>query len=181
MSASPSKFKNVAALMASIVLWCAATPAQAWPLKMSGEITTPFSDPLDTRPAQLDIGKALPGDKTSMSCAPSEGAGQRPSADVSNILNNLTLTQAVDLALCNNPQVKSTWAAIKVQSAGLGEARAAYLPMVNLGANQIRDRVWYPNAAQPAPAATVLAGLTVNTSLSWRLLDFGGRAASAVS
>ena len=116
-----------------------------------------------------------------MLCASVGGVLQGLSLDVLNALVDLTLTQAVDLALCNNAQVKGTWAAIKVQSAGLGEARAAYLPTVNVGASQIRDRVWYPNAAQPAPAATALSGMTVNTSLSWRLLDFGGRAANAGS
>lgn len=167
--------------MISVALLHVVSSAQAWPSKMSGEITTPFSDPLGTRPAQLNIGKTLPGDRTTMPCALGSEPGQRSGAEVLNALVDLTLTQAVDLALCDNPQVKSTWAAIKVQSAGLGEARAAYLPTVNLGVSQIRDRVWYLNAAQPAPASTALAGTTVNTSLSWRLLDFGGRAATAAS
>lgn len=181
MSASNEMSKTRLALAVSFALWQLITPAQAWPLKMSGEITTPFTDPLGVRPPLLDTGKTLPGDKAPMPCAQSYGPAHSATADVLNVLANLTLTQAVDLALCNNPQVKGAWAAIKVQSAGLGEAKAAYLPTVNAGVSQIRDRIWYPNAAQPGPAATVLSGTTVNTSLSWRLLDFGGRAANAAS
>ena len=181
MNAEVCRFKTLTALMIGVVLPYAATPVQAWPLKMSDEITTLFADPLGTRPAQLDRGTTLPGDKAPMPCAPVTGEVQRLSADALVALGNLTLTQAVDLALCNNPQVKNTWAAIKVQAAGLGEAKAAYLPTINMGASRIRDRVWYVNAVQPVPAATALAGTTVNTSLSWRLLDFGGRAANVAS
>ena len=38
------------------------------------------------------------------------------------------LGEAVDIALCNNPQIKSSWANIKVQAGALGEARAAICP-----------------------------------------------------
>lgn len=138
-------------------------------------------DPLESRPAQLGTGTTLPGDHAPLPCTPVARADRRLSAEVVNALVDLTLTQAVDLALCNNPQVKSAWAAIKVQSAGLGEANAAYLPVVNLGVSHSKDRVWYPDAPSTAPAATALAGTTVSASLSWRLLDFGGRTANAAS
>ena len=37
----------------------------------------------------------------------------------------LTLPAAVDLALCHNAQVHGAWAGIRLQAAGVGEARAA--------------------------------------------------------
>jgi len=40
----------------------------------------------------------------------------------------LTLLDAVERALCRNPQTRQAWANVKVQAAALGTSRAAYLP-----------------------------------------------------
>lgn len=86
----------------------------------------------------------------------------------------LTLPAAVDLALCRNPQVHGAWAGIRLQAAGVGEARAAYLPALNAGLSRVHDRTAYPGAKT---ASSSLASNTASLSLSWRLFDFGGRAA----
>lgn len=39
---------------------------------------------------------------------------------------DLSLTAAVSLALCHHPQIRNTRAAIALQAAQLGQARAAY-------------------------------------------------------
>lgn len=80
-------------------------------------VTTPLVDPLLARPPELDTGKTLPGDDHVYGC----NGGFEPARP-------LTLPQAVDQALCHNPRVESAWAAIKMQAAEVGEARAAYLP-----------------------------------------------------
>ncbi|MGK5030075.1 TolC family protein [Janthinobacterium sp. MDT1-19] len=86
----------------------------------------------------------------------------------------LTLPAAVDLALCHNAQVHGAWAGIKLQAAGLGEARAAYLPTLNAGVSRVHDRTAYPGASTPSSS---LDNNTASLSFSWRLFDFGGRAA----
>ncbi|WP_180278358.1 TolC family protein [Janthinobacterium sp. BJB301] len=86
----------------------------------------------------------------------------------------LTLPAAVDLALCHNAQVHGAWAGIRLQAAGLGEARAAYLPTLNAGASRVHDRTAYPGSST---ASGSLNSNTASLNLSWRLFDFGGRAA----
>jgi outer membrane protein len=85
------------------------------------------------------------------------------------------LTRAVDLALCNNPQLKGTWASIKVQAAAVGEARAAYLPTLSVSTSRLQDRTEFPGTTQ---SATTLRNDTVYATVAWRLFDFGGRDAN---
>jgi outer membrane protein len=148
-------------------------------------VRSPFVDPLLTRPPQLDRGKVLPGEDSGVQCAgkpdgnsnaASSGSGNGNGSVDSNELpleQPWTLAEVLDYAVCNNTQVRSAWAAIKVQAAQVGEARAAYLPTINLGVSQLRDRTSYPETQ-----------FVVNTdrqsdsqfaTLTWRLLDFGGR------
>jgi outer membrane protein len=86
----------------------------------------------------------------------------------------LTLPAAVDLALCRNAQVHGAWAGIRLQADAVGEARAAYLPTLNGGLSRVHDRTAYPGAGTPSGS---LASNTGSLSFSWRLFDFGGRAA----
>lgn len=127
-------------------------------------ITTPWIDPLSARPPVLESGKILPGDRTVPPCPP-DYDGASP----------LTLAEAVDLALCHNPQVQSAWAAIKVQAAALGEASAAYLPTLTASTSRLDDHTAYPGSGL---VSTTLNSNTVYGSLNWRLFDFGGREAN---
>ncbi|MBF0461659.1 MAG: TolC family protein [Magnetococcales bacterium] len=135
-------------------------------------VTTPWEDPLLTRPPVLDSGKVLPGDTDPPPCA-----GDIAS-DGAELLQPLALTRAVDLALCHNPQARSAWAAIKVQAAAVGEARAAYLPTLSASGSRLNDQTRYPGSNLPA---TDLNSDTLSGNLSWRLLDFGGRDANRES
>ncbi|HYO28020.1 MAG TPA: TolC family protein, partial [Azonexus sp.] len=51
----------------------------------------------------------------------------------------LTAIDAVDLALCNNPQTREVWAAARSQAAQVGVAQAAWLPNLDgrLGASRL--------------------------------------------
>ena len=130
---------------------------------------TPFVDPLLARPPVLDVGKVLPGDSQVHPCA---------SAQDIDLAHALSLANVVDIALCRNPQVQSAWASIKVQAAALGEAKAAYLPTFSAGVSRTRDRTRYPDSA--FTETSTVANSMYNT-LSWRILDFGGRAANRQS
>lgn len=132
----------------TVVLLGCVVPAQAF-------------DPLMTRPEVLDHGVILPGD-----------SGQAACPVVKDFAQPLSLSEAVDLALCNNPQLRASWAAIKQQADFLGEARAAYLPTLNGSLNRTRDEIHASGANK-----TEVTQNTGQAGLTWRLLDFGGRSA----
>jgi len=104
----------------------------------------PF-DPLKTAPPVLSSGVTLPGD----AAPPCPGTASSPHAEAGIELRLLSLGGAVDLALCANPQLKSSWAAIKIQAAALGEAKAAYLPTATAGLSHVDDRTNYPGTDIP--------------------------------
>ncbi len=90
----------------------------------------------------------------------------------------LTLPQAVQLALCHNPQIRLSWSQIAQQAAALGQARSAWLPQLNASANRQRSQLRYPQSAFPADReyrSTYASPQTIG--LRWRLWDFGARRA----
>jgi outer membrane protein len=128
--------------------------------------SNPFIDPLLSRPPRLDLGTVFPGDERGTECPIGEVKLDPP----------LTLAAALDIALCNGAQARSAWANVKVQAAQVGQARAAYLPSINLGISQLQDTTSYPG--------TKLVGNTDRqtetrfASLTWKLVDFGTRSAN---
>jgi outer membrane protein len=142
----------------------AGTAVAAGPMNAIGAA---WSDPLATRPPVLDHGHMLPGDAVESGCSASSPAD-----------GPLSLTRAVDLALCNNPKIKDAWVAIKVQAAALGVAKASFLPTVSANAGRERSATGYPNSSVPSSSAS---GNTAYASLNWRLFDFGVRAAERES
>jgi TolC family type I secretion outer membrane protein len=86
-----------------------------------------------------------------------------------NVPDPLHLSEAVDLALCNNPLTRETWASAKAAAAALGIARGAYLPNVTgIGTVQY-SRTWNlpPISNQTVFDATI--------TFDYLLFDFGGR------
>jgi TolC family type I secretion outer membrane protein len=86
----------------------------------------------------------------------------------------LSLATAVDLALCNNPTTRSTWAAARQAAAALGSAESAWLPTLSATGGESRQYGEYVNATgniNSGPENTRDAAL----NLSWILYDFGGR------
>ena len=138
-----------------------------WARDIDESLTTPFVDPLHTRPDVLDKGVALPGDTAPWQC--------QTSRDFST---PLSLNEAVDLALCNNAQVKMAWAMIKVQAGAVGTAESAYLPTISVTVSRLRTGTSYPDSGIPSSSTT---GNTVFGSFNWRLFDFGARAANRQS
>lgn len=80
----------------------------------------------------------------------------------------LSAIDAVDLALCHNPQTREVWAAARAQAALVGVAQAAWLPKLDArltgGRNQTEARTYNQSSAA--------------LTLSWLLVDFGQRSAS---
>jgi len=135
----------------------------------SGNLGVPdvFEDPLFTRPPVLKFGPALPDGHT-FECP----------AQV-DLNKELAIEEVIDLALCNNPEIKLAWAAIKIQAGALGEARSAYLPTATVSYSPQQTQVNYPQSTFNANSIT--NGHSTYANLTWRLLDLGGRAANRIS
>ena len=125
-----------------------------------------IKDPLGSEPPVLLTGPVLP-DQAGIIC---------PSSADLNL--PLSLNEVVDLGLCNNPQIKQAWAAIKIQAGAVGESRAAYLPTANASLSPQQTQVNYP---QYSFANSITNGQIAFANLNWRLFDFGGRDANRIS
>lgn len=115
-----------------------------------------WPDPLVANPAALRNGQG--------------GQGICPSSIDVNA--PLTLGKAVDIALCNNAQIRAAWTEIKIETAGVGSARSAYLPTLNATYSPQVTKTQYP--AFPA-ANTEVNGHADAINFAWRLFDFGAR------
>ncbi len=146
---------------------CSAKAAEMIPPSVErqpGILHRLINDPLLAQPAGMPDMRALPGDAVSTPC-PTQ----------LNITKPLSLVSAVDLALCSNPQLRDTWAQIKVQVAQVGQARSAYLPTISAQISELNNRTVYPGF--PSADNTTNGHMTY-ASLNWLLFDFGGRSAN---
>ena len=84
----------------------------------------------------------------------------------------LRLVDAVDLALCNNPQTRLSWANAKASAAQVGIARSGFLPEVDANASLQRSETWN------VPGANGQTSLNGSISFNYLLFDFGGRDAT---
>lgn len=80
----------------------------------------------------------------------------------------LTAIDAVDLALCNNPQTREVWATARAQAALVGAAQSAWLPGLDGRLSTGRNFTETHSVDQSSAALT----------LSWLLFDFGQRSAN---
>jgi len=91
----------------------------------------------------------------------------------------LELIEAVERALCNNPQTRIAWANAKVQEAQIGVARSAYLPAAaaSLGASKQRNVSRYSD--YPVLDSTTKPSVKSGSlKMSQVLTDFGLRSAN---
>jgi TolC family type I secretion outer membrane protein len=106
----------------------------------------------------------------------STGTTHRPetsTCDSARIQRPLALQDAVDLALCHNPQTHALWASSRAQAAQLGVNLSNYLPTLSASANATRNQ----SQSGIAPTTTN-TGQSVGLTASYLLLDFGARAAN---
>jgi outer membrane protein len=86
----------------------------------------------------------------------------------------LSLSKAIDLALCQNPATRSAWAAAHAQAAALGSAESAWLPEISATGSATRTFGTHPddNGVVTSDDQTT-KDAAIN--LTWTLYDFGGR------
>lgn len=98
------------------------------------------------------------------------GVKERPSMDG----RMLDLAQCVKIALERNPETYESWQRSNSAAAGVGQARAAYLPSTDFAAGTNRsDLVTFDRPQETGPATTYNAGFGVR----YLLFDGGARAA----
>lgn len=91
----------------------------------------------------------------------------------------LNLSEAVERTLCNNPKTRAAWAAVKAQAAGVGVARAAYLPTITGNAQGVRESSVTNVDNHPLLSTDIASTVHAESvSLNWLLYDFGGREAA---
>lgn len=93
----------------------------------------------------------------------------------------LELPEAVERALCNNPQTRAAWAGAKMQTAQVGVARSAYMPTAGVtlayskqkNVTRHDDSRYAPLNSEAKPSLT-----SGNLKISQVLTDFGLRSAN---
>lgn len=93
----------------------------------------------------------------------------------------LELPEAVERALCNNPQTRAAWAGAKVQTAQVGVARSAYMPAVGatLAYSKQKNITRYGDSRYAPLNSEAKPSLTSGSlKMSQVLTDFGQRSAN---
>lgn len=91
----------------------------------------------------------------------------------------LSLMEAIERALCHDPQTRQAWADVKLQAARVGIAQAAYLPTLNASSSVSKSQ--YIETVRNLPALSYVNHMTTRDTalnLSWTLFDFGLRQAT---
>lgn len=89
----------------------------------------------------------------------------------------LNLPQLIDIGLRNSPATRQTWAAARAAAAVAAQARAAYYPEIDIGASASVAKDIAERGTHEFEKTEVGPGAT----LTYLLLDFGGRSATAES
>lgn len=84
----------------------------------------------------------------------------------------LHLADVVQLALCNNPQTRSLWAAARTQAATVGVSMSSYLPTLSVSGSGTR------NLSRTTGQTSVATSRSLSLTASYLLYDFGARAAN---
>ena len=114
----------------------------------------------------------IPPASAAVAVSPSEPA--IPPEAVAERLANLTLAEVVDISLANSPATREAWANAKAAAAGYGSARGTRLPSLDGTATLARGNTAQNRATGGASGWSTTYG--PGATLSWQLLDFGGRA-----
>jgi outer membrane protein len=101
---------------------------------------------------------------------------------VSDLSGTMTLSRLLDIALYNNPSTRASWNAARASAYAHRASLSAYYPTIDYqgSLNVISDKGGsVSNSGVVIPANSTVVDFQNNLSLSYLLLDFGGRAATA--
>ncbi|HZI93904.1 MAG TPA: TolC family protein [Patescibacteria group bacterium] len=106
--------------------------------------------------------------------APSPAPRPEIPADLIDSAQHMGLANLVDLALRDSPRTREAWAQARSAAAALGASKGAYYPTVGL---QL-DRTTSKTSALGGAFSFFRNSYGSNATLTWVLLDWGGRSAS---
>ena len=98
--------------------------------------------------------------------------------DLATRADALALGEVVDIALRNNPQTLLSWSQARAGAAQYGAAAAQYLPTLDASLNVLGSST---TVGQTLGGVGTRRALTPQVSLSYLLLDFGGRSGSVAA
>jgi outer membrane protein len=84
----------------------------------------------------------------------------------------LSLSQILDVGLRNNPVTRTAWFQARAAAAELGSKYSEYYPTIELDGSIVRQKV-----ALTGGSTALQTTYGPSASLTWLLLDFGGRSA----
>ncbi len=94
----------------------------------------------------------------------------------------LKLSDAVEWALCNNPQTHQAWATVKAQAAAKGTGWSAYLPTIDARGHVMEQKRAITYSGHPEFSTNVSSeNVDGSINLNWVLYDFGLRSANLES
>jgi outer membrane protein len=132
----------------------------------------------------------LPGSRVDASVAPTPAQirlppepipAPPPSGDNASLMAQfkpgmqVTLQQLLSYALSNNPQTRSAWLNARAAAAGAASRRSTYYPQIDANAQVAFTHQSFITAAGFEGVDLVTAG--PGATLTWLLLDLGGRSA----
>ncbi|NWB28421.1 TolC family protein [Pseudomonas gingeri] len=92
---------------------------------------------------------------------------------------DLSLLDIVSSALCRNPKTREAWANVKVQTAQVGESKAAYLPTLSGTVQEAKDSsTSHGTSSNPFVVRSNSHFQNAVMTLNWVLYDFGARSVS---
>jgi outer membrane protein len=89
-------------------------------------------------------------------------------------VRSLTLTDIIDVALRNNPTTRIAWANARAAAAAYGSRKGQYYPTIDGDVSATRLKT----VASSGRSAVQQTVYNPSVSISWLLLDFGGRSGS---
>ena len=97
-----------------------------------------------------------------------------PDAALEKLANRtISLGEAIDVALKNNPVTRTSWLLTQSAAADVGSKRSAWYPAVEADLSGVRQQ----QSALGGSVTTLSTTYTPSASLTWLLLDLGGRGA----
>lgn len=111
--------------------------------------------------------------RSAAAATPARGGPELP-PDIAERIARLRLTDVIDIALRNNTATRAAWADARAAAASYGAAQGQYYPAISLDGSATAVKTVGSGGQTAVKQQYSRATLT----LSWLLLDFGGRSGS---
>lgn len=91
------------------------------------------------------------------------------------VLSELSLEDALELALCHSSKVRSAWLDVQIQASNMGEAQAGYYPTASYSISRVDERTRTQESLFSPGGVAKVSAQNEYGAINWRLLDYGER------